>query len=460
MISTIINKIVKSKILLPLIFVIYAMVLCAIVAKGTNYNSAPDEFMRYDVTEYVYEKMSLPHGCEESLRDQIWGFSYAFYPITSYSLSGIVMKVASNFTSNPNDLLFAARMVDVVFIGLYALICTKISKELFKELKYKALFCTLSVLLPGLLYLGGFINNDSISLFATSFILYSWLIGIKTKWSYKSIIMLGISIGICFLSYFNAYGFILSSVVLYIGSSIIEKKKIKELLTKGIIVALIAFLISGWWFIRNATIYKGDFLGLSASRECGEKYAMEEYKPSNRTTPFKENKSIFEMLIVDKWIIINCRSFAGIFGYMNTYMDDSTYRFYKVLIDIGLFGLVLKCIDYVNKKYILLEKKKEKFKSKSIEEKEKIFLNIVFIFTMIITIGISIYYSYFNDFQPQGRYIITIAPIFMYFVTIGIKNLLKEFLNERQINIVILLLISVLTYLPLKVILGIIVPLL
>ena len=133
MISTIINKILKNKVLLPLIFVLYAMFLCILISKGTNFNSAPDEFMRYDVTEYVYEKMDLPTGCEETIRDSMWGFSYAFYPITSYSLSGLVMKATSNFTKNPNDLLFAARMVDVVFIGLYALIVTKISKELFKE---------------------------------------------------------------------------------------------------------------------------------------------------------------------------------------------------------------------------------------------------------------------------------------------------------------------------------------
>ena len=460
MISTIINKAIKSKVFLPLLLVLYAMFLCALIAKGTNFNSAPDELMRYDISQYVYENTSIPAGCDESVRNPIWGFSYAFYPITSYTLSGLAMKVQSLFSTSEFDLLFAARMVDVVFIGLYAFICTKISKILFDERKYRILFCSLSVLIPGLLYLGGFVNNDSISLLATSLILYSWLLGIKSKWSYKSVIMLGISIGICFLSYYNAYGFILASVVLYFGSSIIEKKKLKEFLTKGIVIALIAFLLSGWWFIRNAVIYNGDFLGLNASRECGEKYAMEQLKPSNRGTPFKQNQNIFDMLVKDRWIITTAKSFFGTFGYMDINMYDSMYGFYKLILGVGVFGLVLKFIDYMKKKYVTLEKKKEKFKSKSIEEKEKIFLNIVFIFTMIVTVGISIYYSYFNDFQPQGRYIITIMPIVMYYLTIGIKKVLELFFNEKQTNVVLFLLIALIAYLPLKVILIIIVPIL
>lgn len=59
-------------------------------------------------------------------------------------------------------------------------------------------------------------------------------------------------------------------------------------------------MFAGWYFIRNGIIYNGDFLGIQATRKCGEINAMEQYKPSNRTNMYNQGKT---MGYVDRWLL-------------------------------------------------------------------------------------------------------------------------------------------------------------
>ena len=48
----------------------------------------PEEEMRYDVALWLYQHPGkLPRGDEPVLLDEIWGISYGFYPILSYTVT-------------------------------------------------------------------------------------------------------------------------------------------------------------------------------------------------------------------------------------------------------------------------------------------------------------------------------------------------------------------------------------
>ena len=47
-----------------------------------EYNYAPDERMKMPVCEFLVKHGTLPHGGDESIRDPIWGISYAVTPIS------------------------------------------------------------------------------------------------------------------------------------------------------------------------------------------------------------------------------------------------------------------------------------------------------------------------------------------------------------------------------------------
>lgn len=411
-----------------LIFVISVFILALTWAIIMPNDSAPDEHMKITICKYIAENGKLPHGGDEAIRDSLWGISYAFSPILSYIIGGGFVKIASLFTQDMRIHYIAARLVSVICYTIMTIFIIKIAEKLFKKKSTRWVFIFLTTLMPQVTFLGSYINNDSLALMSISIIVYAWLIGLETKWDIKSCITLAVGIGICALSYYNAYSFILTSVIIFVLSFIINKKDdgkvdIKNLFKKGIIISIISILIFGWWFIRSAIIYDGDFLGLNITDEYAEKYAIDELKPSKRKTPANTGMSLYTMLFENQWIRTTIKSFIGVFGYMDVYMGPKFYYTYILIFAIGIIGYLLKFYKF---EYIKELKK----------AKEKILLETMFILNIGITIMLSIIYSYSSDFQPQGRYIMPILIPLMYFITLGIDNITEKYLKNEKLKII------------------------
>lgn len=415
-----------------IIFVTILTIICFVWSIKMPYKYGSDEEMKMDICQYIYENNKLPNGGDEAVRDENWGISYSFTPILDYMISAGFMKVTAIFTTDFQALLVAARLPSVLsYMGLLIMVI-KISKKLFNKKILQWLFRILIACLPQLIFLGSYINNDCFAVFCISLIIYSWLKGIETKWNIQSCISLGIGIGLCALSYYNAYGYILTSVILFVASFIINQKEHflkKQFWKKGFIIFVIAFALSGWWFIRSAYLYNGDFLGLKTTDEYGEKYALDKYKPSHRITPKKQGQTLIQMLFGDQWIWQTVRSFVAVFGNMTVMFPIQYYIFYIILYIIALIGSFL---------YTRKNKKSEIYKI----DKNKRILEIIFKINVIIPLILSMYYSYFSDFQAQGRYIMPIVIPFMYFITKGINYITKNMIkNEKIRNKILLMLI-------------------
>lgn len=432
---------INMKIIIKTIFILYIFILCTTWALTMGYDKAPDEAMKYDICNYLYANKTLPHGGDPAIRNINWGISYGFTPILSYILSTIFMIIASKFTSNSILIFMSTRFVSVIFMCAYAFMNIKISEKLFKGI-YRWVYVVFVTLLPQVVFLGSYLNNDSFALFSVAVIVYSWILGMESNWAWKSCIILAFGIGACALSYYNAYGYILCSVILYLVSNFIKKIDIKNFLKKGCTIALIAFIIAGWWFIRSFIIYDGDIFGLKTSVGYAETYAIDSLKPSNRTTPSNLNMSLKDMLLKKGWLKTTISSFIGVFGYMNIYMRPTFYTIYKTIFRIGFLGLILNVII----KLIKNVKNKDANKQLTKEEKrmanEKILFNIIMIICIIIPIALSIYNSYFSDYQPQGRYIMPIIIPFMYFVVKGIQKIcdtiFDKFIKKENIKNILL----------------------
>lgn len=434
------RKINKST-LIKIIFLLYILILCSMWAVNMKYNSVlgpPDERMKYDICKFIYNNGTLPHGGDEQIRDSIWGLSYGFTPILSYMFSTILMKIISAFTNNPDIIFISTRFISVFCMVGYAFMNILISKKLFKEKIYRGVFIVLVTLLPQMVFLGSYLNNDALALLSISVIVYSWLLGIEKDWNYKSCILIGIGIGVCALSYYNAYGYILFSAVIYLVSNIIKKIDIKSFFKKGLIIFAIAFLIAGWWFIRNYILYNGDFLGLNTSREYGEMYAQEAYKPSNRSTPLNTNTPLNVMLFDMKWTEITIDSFIGVFGHLNIRMAEPIYVGYKLIFIVAIVGLLTKFINSLINKIKYKKNEISNKKTMSVEQKEKKLFDIIMVMSIIVSILLSIYYSYCSDFQPQGRYIMPMIIPFIYFIVKGIEYTSNNLIKNNKIKNIIL----------------------
>ena len=126
--------------------------------------AGPDEKMRYMVAQYLHEHPGkLPLGDEPTIRDATWGISYAYYPILSYMVSAVFMGIAGLFHASADGLLHAARMADVLFVTGAVYFVVKASGKLFPK-EGRWLFAALAGFMPQALFLGTYVNTDSLAL--------------------------------------------------------------------------------------------------------------------------------------------------------------------------------------------------------------------------------------------------------------------------------------------------------
>ena len=157
-----------------LVLVLAAFLLLTAWAFMQPLGAGPDEKMRYMVAQYLHEHPGkLPLGDEPTIRDATWGISYAYYPILSYMVSAIFMGIAGLFHASADGLLHAARMADVLFVTGSVYFVVKASGKLFPK-EGRWLFAALAGFMPQALFLGTYVNTDSLALLSMGFFLYSW----------------------------------------------------------------------------------------------------------------------------------------------------------------------------------------------------------------------------------------------------------------------------------------------
>ena len=416
-----------------LVLVLAAFLLLTAWAFMQPLGAGPDEKMRYMVAQYLHKHPGkLPLGDDPAIRDATWGISYAYYPILSYMVSAVFMGIAGLFHASADGLLHAARMADVLFVTGSVYFVVKASGKLFPK-EGRWLFAALAGFMPQALFLGTYVNTDSLALLSMGIILYSWSCYLEEgDWSFKNSILLAVGMAVCALSYYNAYGWILCSFLFFCLTVLLcreepVKQRIAFLFRRGIVIAAVTLVLCGWWFVRNAILYDGDFIGRKACAECAEKYAAIDYRPSRYPTPEK-----LKVLV----------SFIGTFGLMQIYMPYGVSKAYFLLFGIGGLGVLsMLGMFYPKKRTVVKERKtsgteKLKIKTVTVSNKwdRKGIFHLLMILLILIPVGLFMYYVYYSDNQAQGRYIMPALYPAMYFVTAGWNRLLERFVKKENIR--------------------------
>ena len=385
------------------------------VAQPLNY--APDEAMRYDVTQFLFQHNRMPVG-DELLSP--WGFSYAHSPTMLCNLLGyIFMKIASLFTSSQFLLLISARMVSVCCATSAIYFMIKISKHLFNG-PIRWVMVTLVACMPQFCFLASYVNNDMVAFLGVTMILYAWILGINYNWNYRNATLLSVGISISALAYYNSYAWILMSILLFFITYCYKNKgEYKQLRGLTIYIVGLTFVLIAYWFLRHLVLY-GDLLGMTTAHKYGELYAIESLKPSNRISLYAQGVSLFEML-GDKydWLEISYKSFVGNFGYMQYQLGSWVYCVYQIFAFGGLGGLIAGVIKHFHDK------------SKKLNL-SKVTLYVSMMLCVVITVALSIGNSLFADFQAQGRYCYPAFPAIAVFITKGYDTIFGYIEKKEQ----------------------------
>lgn len=382
------------------------------------FGDPPDEANRYLIPQYIAEHGTLPNGYDESIRIPSYGFSYAFQPILPYMAQGYCMRIVQNFTQNTEVLYYTARLVDFIFGLIMAVFVVLLSKKWFRNKYLQYTFCFFTMFLPQSIFLHTYVNTDSCCMMSIAIILYGLTSCLEDHFARRSSVILSVGIILCALSYYNAYGFILSSILLFIAHFLsVKNSKIKldwkPFLKKGCFISVIVLLGIGWWFLRSYLLYDGDFLGLRTRDLCGALYGNENMKPGVRITYKSSGYTVLSMLLESDFLILSINSLICSYGPMIIITALWIYRFYKLWF---LSGLICSAIP--------IPRKTTSPSGISFEGRPVLtaFFHGNMILCMIIPFVLSIIYSYGTDYQPQGRYLMPLLIPLCYYCVRGVEK--------------------------------------
>lgn len=421
-----------------LYFTAYIILSLSLLIKQP-FGNPPDEYNRFLIPGYIAENGTLPNGYEESIRIGGYGFSYAFQPILPYMMQGYAMRLVRLFTTSEMALLYTARSVNFLFGVITAYVVLLLAKEWFYDKRIQYLFAFLVTFLPQSIFVHTYVNTDSCCMMSIAIILYGLTRGLKSAFSRSSCVILSIGIILCALSYYNAYGFILSSILLFTACFLsYHSSKLtlewKPFLQKGLFISAIVLLGIAWWFIRSAILYDGDFLGLKSRNECALLYAIPSLHPDTRVTYQSQGYTFFEMLQKTDFLNLSTMSFIGIYGPMTIVTSIWVYRFYKLLFAVGILSVICADLFLPRDKS---SKERPVFAGTLYTGRPvlRIFYHCNMVFCILMPCILSAYYSYTTDYQPQGRYILPMLLPLAYYCIRGIQKswiLLCIFVQEKK----------------------------
>lgn len=401
----------------------------------TPLGDGPDEVMHLQIVDYIREHGSLPRGDAPEIRNEIWGFSYAFSPILPFMIGAGFERIGILMGLPSDSLYLAARLVSVLSGTLTVLFTALAARDLFPESTMKYALPVMAGFFPEFLFITAYVNSDAFAMMSVSLIILAWVRGTKKRWRVRECVLLSVALSLCALSYYNSYGFILMSIPLFILTAGIGTNR-KKFLEKVLIIVLLVFAFSGWWFIRNAFLYQGDFLGRETLRKTAEQYAASGYRPSDRTSLQASGLSLIGMLRGTDWIRESLTSFIGRFSDFDLQVKLPLVNAYLLFIAVSLIGNFRMPLSVIREKNRL--KKAEKYDNdgssgteqtdKTPEPRYGVFrmkagCQIVLLISMLIPVALSLIYSYTDDFQPQGRYLLPALLPLLVFMAQGLDEI-------------------------------------
>ena len=398
-------------------------------------DQCPDETGRRFLSNWIVVHRELPTGDElgtmlmswvdasaevpqivPDAEYQGWGFSYALRPYLSSMIGAGFQILAASFTNSPRILLAASRMCSVLSITACCIFSLRMGHRIFASRSSPVLFAVLVCFLPQVMFLGMYQNNDSLSLCAVSMMLYYWVESYDRKWPVRSCVGLAVALSLGLLSYYSAYGWLLM-VAVFCVFSVLSDHSIPDrgqlILKRTVLITAVCLILAGWFFIRNAYLHNGDFLGIASEAASRSRMEALGYRLTNYVRYREKGVSIPAFLYMDRfwWLLMTLMSFIGVFGYMNILLPPVLYILYALVITCGL---VLFVVSLARQK----------------PNRRDSLLMIMMLLASVITFLLHFWQCYARDFQPQGRYIITIALPLGFVLAYGLDKLPNR-VNDR-----------------------------
>lgn len=178
-------------------------------------------------------------------------------------------------------------------------------------------------LLPGFLFIGSAVNNDSLVIAVSSLALLAMVRLIKGVRVRKQVVVLAVLAGLGALS--KVSGLVILPLALgSLAFVAYQRRDVRLFLTGGGVIVGMWAALAGWWFIRNLVHY-GELLGTERMLDI----AGRRWPPISLWSLIREEGEGL------RW------SFWGVFGGFNVIADEWFYHLFDVVGILAALGLVL-----------------------------------------------------------------------------------------------------------------------
>ena len=383
-------------------------------------DQCPDEYARMLLPQWIVSTGTLPTGNELETIIPLWGFSYALRPYLPAIASAGFMRLALLVTPSEHVQLFAARIPSVICAVLLFVFCLRLGRRIFRHRESALSFATLVCFLPQVVFLGMYQNNDLPAITAVAATVLCLVRGRDRSWDVPSTVLLGVAISAVALTYYYAYSWIIGAVVFCVASFLRDEtipNKPRFLARRVLLVLAVVVLLAGWHFVRTALNQGGDFLGLASETTSRERMSAQGFELHEPLSLRAQGYSFAEFLAYKNgsFALLTMWSFVGLFGYMDLVLPGWLYDAYAVLIGAGLvFGAVAA---------IRVRLARSARGASDANRTGQGLLLLAMLISCVITVALHAWTSYARDFQPQGRYVITLILLVAYVIVYGLDSI-------------------------------------
>lgn len=391
----------------------------------TKGDAHPDEFVAKPAIEYYNDNWLIPdiRNLPKEEFNHLYGITRLSELNLYYIFAGKIDKIGKLLNIDKSYRLFNMIIAFLMIFIIY---------KNFKENPWLLLVLGLT---PQVWYIFSYATSDAFDYFLSFLIIYQLTVQssflnqiyklqefVVNKEVIIKLSIMGILLGMLLMGKPNFYvvHILVAYILIYRYIQLSDKRQRIIFIKYTILLALISTLV---FLVRySEVIYHYGFNKKAVVLEMKDKYANPAYKPS---TPLKEKRygfnlrdrgmSLNDFLFKIPFIEYSLKGVVGVYGY---YTIFSTKTYY-----IMMYVLYIIMILYVL--YTIIKSR----------EYNKL-INILILFGIIgISFILSIYHSWNNELQPQGRYLL---PAIFSVVFIFASSIDKA----KYVNILLLLLLT------------------
>ncbi|CAN5392172.1 hypothetical protein BH11CYA1_BH11CYA1_17150 [soil metagenome] len=384
---------------------------------------APDEYAHFWILRFLAEHLRLPEAAEVLAGGP--SAVYGSYPPFGYVPHVLAALIAGQLAPNV-DISLSARFGSLLAGAVLVPCADYFGRLLFQHSRLFALALPLlTIFHPQLVFVNAYANCDTTTaaLAAVTLVLVSKIM--LQGMQLKSSLILGLVLGWLALTKYSGYSIFPTAALALVMAAILHRTKLSTVLLNCALVAASAIGLSVWWFLRNAAIFDGDYLG---TKTMYHTWAV----TFKRELVF--HKSAWSFLKDHRWWRTIIYSYWGYFGYMTQEMARPLYVVYQSFMAVSIASALARIPSLV----------KELKALKAIPNLFATFNKdaaipavwFVLIASFFINLGAMVYASMANFGLAQGRYLFPNEIPILAMLLGGLYLLPKSLRNKAVIALV------------------------